>query len=172
MENLTILVINPWSTSTKISVFNGKEEVFKENIQHSSEELKEFKSVSEQFPFRRDIIIKRLSDSWYEIAEFDAIVWRGGLLKPIPSGVYEVNDNMLNDLLSTNTKQHASNLWALIANDIAKKSDHARAFIADPVVVDELDDIARVSGHPKFKRISIFHALNQKAIGRQFAEEQ
>ena len=172
MDDLTILVINPWSTSTKISVFNGKEEVFKENIQHSSEELKEFKSVTEQFPFRRDIIIKKLSDSWYEIAEFDAIVWRWGLLKPIPSGVYEVNGSMIEDLLSPKTKQHASNLWALIANDLAKKSEHAKAFIADPVVVDELSDIARVSWHPKFKRVSIFHALNQKAIWRQFAEEQ
>lgn len=172
MESLNILVINPWSTSTKISVFKDKEEVFKENIKHSVDELKDFKTIPEQFQFRRDMIIKKLKEAWYEIESFDAIVWRWGLLRPIPSGVYEVNETMINDLLSPKAKQHASNLWALIANDLAKISGHARAFIADPVVVDELSDVARISWHPKFQRISIFHALNQKAIWRQFAEDQ
>lgn len=172
MKNNIILVINPGSTSTKISIFKDKDEVFKKNLSHSPEELKEYKTIADQFPFRRDLIINALKDAWFDIQDLDAIVGRWWLLKPISSWVYEVNDNMINDLLSPNTKQHASNLWALIAHDIAKTSWHAKAFIADPVVVDELEDVARVSWHPKFKRVSIFHALNQKAIGRQFALDQ
>jgi butyrate kinase len=96
---------------------------------------------------------------------------RGGLNKPIPSGVYKVNEEMKNDMINSPFGEHASNLGALIADDIAKNLDNVNAYIADPVVVDELEEIARITGHPNFKRISIFHALNQKATARRYARE-
>ncbi len=96
---------------------------------------------------------------------------RGGLTKPIPSGVYEVNDKMKNDMLNSPFGEHASNLGGFIADDIAKGLKDVKAYITDPVVVDELDDIARVAGHPNFERISILHALNQKATARRYARE-
>ncbi|MBI9053100.1 MAG: butyrate kinase [Bacteroidales bacterium] len=170
MEEQRILAINPGSTSTKIAVYQGSKSIFLKNIKHSSEELKPFKSVVEQFSFRKDIILKELKEAEIRIDLITAIVGRGGLVKPIESGVYEVNEALINDLHESKLGEHASNLGGLIANDIAKSLDNARAFIADPVVVDEMEDVARYSGHPKFLRHSIFHALNQKAIARKYAK--
>ena len=170
MEEQRILAINPGSTSTKIAVFQGSKSVFLKNIKHTSEELKPFNSIVEQFSFRKDIILKELKDAGIEIDLITAVVGRGGLVKPIESGVYEVNDALITDLRESKLGEHASNLGGLIASDIAKSLDNARAFIADPVVVDELEDVARYTGHPKFVRHSIFHALNQKAIARKYAK--
>ncbi len=170
MSKKVILTINPGSTSTKIAVFHSNELIFQKNIRHSSEEIDRFAKISEQFGYRKEIIIRELEEAGIDISGIHAIVGRGGLLKPIPSGVYEVNERMKEDLRNgLRGQQHASNLGGLIADDIAKNIQGAKAYIADPVVVDELEDVARYSGHPAFKRTSIFHALNQKAIGRMHA---
>ena len=170
MEKELILAINPGSTSTKIAVFQNTKEVFLKNIKHSREDLKAFKSITEQYSFRKKIILEELESASFDINLIRVIVGRGGLVKPIPSGVYRVNDRLVEDLKIGVMGQHASNLGGLISRDIADSIPGAEAYIADPVVVDELEDIARVSGHPKFQRVSIFHALNQKAIARQHAK--
>ncbi len=169
MSKKIILAINPGSTSTKIAVFHSNELVFQKNIKHSSENLDTFAKISDQFEYRKNIIIEELQSADINISNIDAIVGRGGLVKPIPSGVYEVNERMKEDLRKGIMGQHASNLGGLIAEDMLKNTLNAKAYIADPVVVDELDEVARYSGHPEFKRTSIFHALNQKAIARLHA---
>ena len=170
MEEQRILAINPGSTSTKIAVYQGSKSIFLKNIKHSSEELKPFKKIAEQFGFRKEIILRELKEAEIRIDLITAVVGRGGLVKPIESGVYEVNERLIHDLHESKLGEHASNLGGLIANDIANSLDNARAFIADPVVVDEMEDVARYTGHPKFVRHSIFHALNQKAIARKHAK--
>lgn len=171
MSNKILLTINPGSTSTKIAIFHSNKLMFLKNIKHSSEDLDKFEKISDQFQYRKDIILKELEDDGIAISSIEAIVGRGGLVKPIPSGVYEVNERMKEDLRIGLMGQHASNLGGLIADDLAKSIPGAKAFIADPVVVDEFEDVARYAGHPEFKRVSIFHALNQKAIGRIHAHD-
>ncbi|ABR36116.1 MULTISPECIES: butyrate kinase [Clostridium] len=165
-----LLIINPGSTSTKIAVYEGEKEIFEETLRHSSEEIGKFKYVVDQQSFRTEVILKILEDNKINITEMDAIVGRGGLLKPIVSGTYSVNDNMLKDLKENVQGEHASNLGAIIANEIAR-SINKPAFIVDPVVVDEMEDIARLSGVPELPRKSIFHALNQKAVAKRYAQE-
>lgn len=167
-----ILTINPGSTSTKIAVFEDEQEIFSKTLRHSAEELNRFTTVASQFQFRKDMILSELKQAGMDIHTLDAIVGRGGLVKPIESGIYEVNDALTHDLEYPVMGEHASNLGGLIARDIAKESQHAvKAYIADPVVVDELNPIARLSGHPAIRRASIFHALNQKGIARTYAKE-
>ncbi len=170
MEKNLILSINPGSTSTKIAVFQSTKEVFLKNIKHTSERLAQYKKITDQFSFRKQIILEELESASFDVNDIKVIVGRGGLVKPIPSGVYRVNDQLTEDLKAGIMGQHASNLGGLIAKDIANAIRGAEAYIADPVVVDELDEIARISGHPLFERVSIFHALNQKAIARQHAK--
>jgi len=170
MEDFRILAINPGSTSTKIAVFLNNNPVFVKSMSHSGEELSGFDRVTDQHSFRKEIIYKELQEAEIDLSEIRAVVGRGGMLKPISSGVYEVNEAMKYDLIHSMVGDHASNLGGLIADDIARSLPNARAFIADPVVVDELENIARISGHPLFSRKSIFHALNQKAIARQHAK--
>lgn len=170
-EKKLILAINPGSTSTKIAVYNGTEQLFLKNIKHTSEEIAQFAKISDQYEFRKDIILKEIEMADFNLQEFKVIVGRGGLVKPISSGVWAVNEKMKQDLLIGREGQHASNLGGLIALDIAQQIPNARAIIADPVVVDELSDLARVSGHPLMPRKSVFHALNQKAIARRYAKE-
>lgn len=170
MKSYKILAINPGSTSTKIALYEGEKEVMELTLRHTSEQLQQFGSVIEQFEFRREIILSAVAEAGVDVNDIDAVIGRGGLIKPIESGVYEVNDALKNDLLNSPFGQHASNLGGLIAADIAKMIG-VRAFIADPVVVDELQDVARISGHPLLGRVSIFHALNQKAIARAYAAQ-
>ena len=171
MNKNRILVINPGSTSTKIAVFENESNVFLKNIKHSVEELKQFKSIIDQYEFRKTAILKQLEEADQDINTITCIMGRGGLTKPIQSGVYEVNESMKYDMLNSPFGEHASNLGGYIADNIAKGLKNVKAYIADPVVVDEMEDIARIAGHPKFERISIFHALNQKVIARKYARE-
>ena len=173
MASIKVLTVNPGSTSTKIAVFVDEQNVFQKNIKHSAEELAPFEKISDQFGFRRDMILNVLKDeAKMDITEFDYIVGRGGLIKPVESGIYEVNEALKQDLIAGVSGQHASNLGGLIAADLAKMTNgKAKAYIADPVGGDELDELARLSGHPAFPKISIFHALNQKAIARTYAKE-
>lgn len=166
-----ILTINLGSTSTKIAVFEDEKELFSKTLRHSAGEIGQFQSVASQFQYRKNIISKELQEAGFELHSFRIIVGRGGLIKPIESGIYEVNEALAHDLEHPVMGEHASNLGGLIAKDIAKEIDGVKAYIADPVVVDELQPIARISGHPAFTRVSIFHALNQKIIGRTYAQE-
>jgi len=168
---MKILTINPGSTSTKIAVFEDDKNVFQKNLLHDSNELQQYGKITEQFEFRKQAILEVLKEAGYNVSEFNAVVGRGGILRPIPSGVFAINEQMKADLRACTYGEHASNLGALIADDIVKTIPGARAFIADPVVVDELQDVARVSGHPVFQRRSVFHALNQKAIAKQHAAQ-
>ncbi|MCG8473883.1 MAG: butyrate kinase [Cytophagales bacterium] len=164
-----ILVINPGSTSTKIAWFVNLECVFKKTLKHPVEELENQQNFQEKYLFRKNAILSELAGTDMHLKDLTMIVSRGGMLKPIESGVYEVNQRMLHDLEHTKLK-HASNLGGVIAHELATQLN-IKAYIADPVVVDELDDLARYSGHPNFERRSVFHALNQKAIARQHARE-
>lgn len=163
-----ILTINPGSTSTKLGIYEDAKEVLTQNLSHSAEELAEFPCAIDQFPYRLDKIAAFLQANQLAVQEFAAIVGRGGLLKPMVSGTYTVNDAMLEDLKHSRYGAHASNLGAMLAAVLAKQAG-CPAFIVDPVVVDELEPIARVSGRPEIERRSIFHALNQKAVAKRFA---
>ncbi len=164
-----ILVINPGSTSTKVAVFQGSRSMFQQNIIHKDTELAQFDKVSDQYEYRKKIILDVLNKNEVDLLCIEAVMGRGGLIHPVPSGVLEVNEALKNDLRNSPIGEHASNLGGLIADDIAKSLPKARAFIANPVVVDEFEDIARVAGHPLFERKSIYHALNQKAIAHDYA---
>ncbi len=173
----TILAVNPGSTSTKISVYSDSSEVFTKTLRHTNEELAPYKGVIDQLAFRKETIMKALEENKVELKSIDICVGRGGVIKPIPSGVYGVNQAMIDDIKNVRYGEHASNLGGVLALEISKEVEAAsgkkvNAVIADPVVVDELNDVARLSGHPEFPRISIFHALNQKAIAKRYAKEQ
>jgi len=170
MSDILILAINPGSTSTKIAVYNNTKPVFTKSIPHKAEELAGFNKISDQYQFRKDIILKELTQAGIDLNLIKAIVGRGGVVKPIKSGIYLVNEELRRDLMECLYGEHASNLGGLIADDLAKLLPDAKAYIVDPVVVDELDDIARISGHPLLNRISIFHALNQKAVARSHSK--
>lgn len=164
-----ILAINPGSTSTKIAVYKNEDQLFTTSISHTPEELAGFKSVIDQFEWRKGLILKALADNNIDVNKLSAVIGRGGVISPIESGVYEVNDDLRHDLLNARM-QHASNLGGLLARDIAD-SIGVKSYIADPVVVDEMMPYARISGVPELPRESIFHALNQKAVARLFAKE-
>jgi butyrate kinase len=166
-----ILAINPGSTSTKIAVFYGKEQVFVKNIKHSTEELSDFKKITDQSDFRKNVILKELEENNIPLHSIKIVMGRGGLIKPIPSGIYKVNSLLKEHLYNGYSGEHASNLGGLIADNIAQTIGLSASYIADPVVVDELEPVARISGHPLFERVSIFHALNQKAVARGYAQE-
>lgn len=165
-----ILVINPGSTSTKVALFENKREVFMTSISHSEKEIRRFEKVFDQHEFRVRVIEEALDHNDIDVRTVDGVVGRGGLLHPIPSGTYEVNRKMLDTLKKADYGEHASNLGAIIAHEIGKECN-VPAFIVDPVVVDEMQPVARISGMPEIRRQSIFHALNQKAIARRAAEE-
>jgi butyrate kinase len=163
-----ILVINPGSTSTKISIFKDEEEKLTKIINHKLEDLARFNTASEQDMYRMEIILHYLQKKETSLLKIDAVVGRGGLLKPIPGGTYLVNDAMIRDLREGRLGDHPSNCGGLIAYAISQKIG-CPAFIVDPVVVDEMEPIARISGMPLINRKSIFHALNQKAVAREIA---
>ncbi len=166
-----ILAINPGSTSTKFAVYFDTECVLKKTITHSFEELLAYKNVIDQFDFRKGLIIDALVKEGIDVDSIKFIIGRGGLTFPIESGVYRVNNQMLKHVREGVLGQHASNLGPMLADYIALQIPNAQAFIADPVVTDELEEIARVSGNKVFERRSIFHALNQKATARIHAKK-
>ena len=165
-----IFVINPGSTSTKTAIFWDEKEHKTQTIYHSPNELLSFSNIIDQLDFRYNALCDFLQQNGIEINTIDAVVARGGLLRPIPSGTYLVGDKMIADLKSAKYGQHASNLGAILASQFVQGSN-VPALIVDPVVVDEMQDIARLSGHPEIPRKSIFHALNQKAVARKAAKQ-
>ena len=166
---MKILVINPGSTSTKMAVYENEKPTLLRSISHTAEELAPFDAITEQQDFRRQLVLDELERSGIPL-QFDAVIGRGGLVKPISGGVYEINQQMIDDTLhGCVMHNHACNLGCLIAYEIAATIPNCRAFIADPGVVDELSPLARISGSPLMPRICIWHALNQRAIARRYA---
>lgn len=169
-KKYTFLVINPGSTSTKMSIFENDKEIMTETIPHSTEEIQDFKEIYDQFDFRKEIIMKTLSDKNIDLSKFSAIIARGGNMKPVVGGTYQVNEEMLKDLKIGVMGQHASNLGGGLAYSIAKELG-LNAYVVDPVVVDEFEPLARISGTPLIARKSKDHPLNQRAVARAAAKE-
>jgi butyrate kinase len=165
-----ILVINPGSTSTKIGVFDNDISIFEKTLRHDAEKINEFDSIIDQYQFRKETILEALDEEGINISKLGAVCGRGGLLRPIEGGTYSVNEEMLKDLREGYSGQHASNLGGILAYEIAEGLN-IPSFIVDPVVVDELAPIARISGVSLIERKSIFHALNQKAVARRVAKD-
>ncbi|MRX73148.1 butyrate kinase [Bacillus lacus] len=163
-----ILVINPGSTSTKIGVYDNERSIFEKTLRHDAEKINSYDSIIDQYEFRKQTILETLDQEGMNISKLDAVCGRGGLLRPIEGGTYEVNSTMLQDLRNGYAGQHASNLGGILAYEIASGLN-IPSFIVDPVVVDEMEPIAKLSGVPSIERKSIFHALNQKAVARRVA---
>ncbi len=166
-----ILAINPGGTSTKIGFFEDEKEVFVERIDHSAEELSKFERIADQKDYRASLVLEALKKHGIELKTLSAVVGRGGLLKPLKSGTYRVNEKMLEDLRKAERGEHASNLGAMIAYEIAKPLG-IPAFIVDPVSVDELPEIAKITGMKELEKPVLSHALNTKAVAKRFAKEQ
>ncbi len=164
------LIINPGSTSTKIGVFEDETQLLDKTLRHTTEEIAQFPSIYAQKDFRKKIILDALAEEKIDPKSFQVIVGRGGLLKPIPGGTYAVSDALLQDLITPPQGEHASNLGGILAREIGDALG-VPSYIVDPVVVDELAPVARISGVPEIERVSIFHALNQKAMARRYAKE-
>jgi butyrate kinase len=164
------LIINPGSTSTKIGVFEDETLLFEETLRHSTEEIAQYASIVDQKDFRKNIILDLMKEKDFDMKSLDMIVGRGGMLKPIPGGTYEVTPDLLEDLKIGKQGQHASNLGGILAREIADEIG-VKAFIVDPVVVDEMMPAARYSGVPELPRKSVLHALNQKAVAKRYAKE-
>lgn len=165
-----ILVINPGSTSTKVAIFEGTENKNQKNLSHSAEDIAKFEKITDQYNFRKEAIIEWMNEIGVSTADLVAVVGRGGLLKPMPSGTYKVTDVMIEDLKIGVQGEHASNLGGIIAKAIAD-SEGIDSFIVDPVAVDEFDELARISGLPELPRRSLVHALNIRAVSRRVAEK-
>lgn len=164
------LIINPGSTSTKLGIFEDENLISEETLRHTTEEIAQFDKIVDQIDFRKGMILEFLKNNGVDVNSFDVIVGRGGLLKPIPSGTYATTDKLIEDLKIGVGGEHASNLGGILAKSIADEIN-VPSYIVDPVVVDELNDVARLSGVPELPRVSIFHALNQKAVAKRYAKE-
>ncbi|MBC1673909.1 butyrate kinase [Listeria welshimeri] len=165
-----VLTINPGSTSTKLAVYQGDKVLFEETVRHRMQEFADFNNVQEQFDFRWQVLRRVIDAFGYDVNNLDAVVGRGGLLRPVAGGTYMVTEKMLADLKTNKYGEHASNLGAMLAKKLADTLD-IPSFIVDPVVVDEMLPIARFSGNELIARKSIFHALNHKAAGRKIAKK-
>jgi len=164
-----ILAVNPGSSSTKISVFDDHVVVMTSNLTHKESELETLHNFEAQFNYRKQAILKELSDKGILLDSISAVVGRGGLMRPVQSGAYIVNDAMKTDLQNC-PKYHASNLGASLADDLAEQAN-ALAFVYDPVSVDEMWDLTRLTGLPGVERTSVGHVLNMRAVARQWSEQ-
>ncbi|MDY0061511.1 MAG: butyrate kinase [Myxococcota bacterium] len=172
-----ILVINPGSTSTKVGLFQDGAARNEENLTHEAEELRPDRPVFEQLPLRLAAVRELLVRWGVAVGELAAVVGRGGLLPPLPGGTYQVDTDMLDRLARAERGEHASNLGAALAFTLAQEAGRP-AYIVDPVSVDELWPVARVTGRPELARSSVCHALNLRAtahahatkLGRPLAE--
>ncbi len=163
MKKYKILAINPGSTSTKLAIYENKTPIYTHSVKHDVKKISHFAHVIDQYDFRMDAINQALESSGFDLNELDGVVGRGGMLDPIEGGTYEINQKMIDFMKIYPRGEHASNLGCLIAKNIADHY-HLPSFIVDPVAVDEMEDIARYTGMPEIKRVSLFHALNQKAV--------
>ncbi len=165
-----ILCINPGSTSTRIAVFCGKEKIFSCNVSHTNEELDAFDSVQEQLDYRYGLIVRTLREKGVDIRQMDAIVGRGGALRPMAGGVFAVNEAMLEDCRNSRYAEHPSNLGCQLAYRFAEPHG-IPCFVVDPPLMDEFDPVSRLSGFPPLRRVSAFHALNERIVARYISQE-
>jgi butyrate kinase len=170
MERNLVLVINPGSTSTKIAVYNETQKMAQENLDHDTQKLDQFEKITDQYEYRKEMILNWMHENGFDTHKLRAVVGRGGLLRPMPSGAYKVTEPLLKDLIVGIQGEHASNLGGMIADAIAQP-EGIGAYIVDPVAVDEFEPLARISGMPEIKRKSLVHALNIKAIAHRVADE-
>ena len=167
---MKVLVINPGATSTKVAVFDEETQVYKTTVDHSPQELDRFDRVIDQADYRQQAILDAVAQSGFRLSDFDAVCGRGGLYRPIPSGTYAVNDRVMHDVETAPYGEHPSNLGAYLARRIGDMVG-VPAFFVDPVCVDELTEVAHYTGFAPFRRLSQFHALNQKAVAKRYAKE-
>lgn len=167
---MKIVAINPGSTSTKLALYMDEQEIFVQTLDHPVEEIQKYDRVQDQFQFRKEVILECLEENNVNLKDLSAIVGRGGILPPVQSGAYRVNEAMVDRLANNPVVEHASNLGALIAYELAKPLG-IPAFIYDSVAVDEFDEIARISGMPTIERVSTSHALNSRAMARKVAKK-
>jgi len=167
---LRVLAVNPGNMTTKIAVYEGGTRAFDATIEHTREELAGFETIPDQLDMRKSAIVAALEDGGQLGRAYDAVVGRGGLLRSIPSGTYAVNDRMKEDCRVGYAGQHASNLGALLADALTRDLG-GRAFVVDPVSVDEFEPLARYSGHGEIERVSLLHALNIKATAKKAAKQ-
>jgi butyrate kinase len=165
-----ILALNPGSTSTKVAVYENTTRVFETEVFHDMAKAEAQGLSIDDIAFRRAQIMEMLEKEGIKLESMDAVVGRGGFMKPVAGGIYAVNDAMIDDVTHHARYQHPSNLGVPLASEIAHKYG-IPAFTVDPVVVDELDDIARISGVPGIERRSVLHALNIRAVARLIAEQ-
>lgn len=165
---MKVLVINPGATSTKVAVFEEERELLKKSIVHTAQELEGFDRVIDQADFRQRAVLEAVAEGGFHLEDFDAVCGRGGLYRPIPSGTYAVSDRVMQDVEQAPYGEHPSNLGAYLARRIGDLVG-IPAFFVDPVCVDEMTEVAHVSGFAEFRRLSQFHALNQKSVGRKAA---
>jgi len=166
----SILVIYPEVDITKIAVYRNTSLIFLKSIRHKTEDLASFTDVIDQLDYRTNLIMQEMNNNQIEMGDIAIVMARGGLIKPVKSGIYQVNEAMIKDLTNGVMGRHATNLGGLIGDKIASLLPDAKAYLADPVVVDELEPIAKVSGLPQIERSSIFHALNHKNVSREYAK--
>jgi butyrate kinase len=167
---MKVLAINPGGTSTKIAVYEDRELVFKKTIVHSADDLKDFARVFDEYGYRLDLIMKTLEEEKVDLTSLSAVVGRGGLLRPIEGGTYEVNDLMIGDVRNAVNGEHASNLGCVLARNLAGKLG-IPSYVVDPVSVDEFEPEARITGISDIEKASWLHSLNHKAVARKVAEE-
>lgn len=167
---MKVLVINPGATSTKVAVFEEEQELLKKSIVHTAQELEGFDRVIDQAEFRQRAVLEAVAEGGFRLEDFDAVCGRGGLYRPIPSGTYAVSDRVMQDVEQAPYGEHPSNLGAYLARRIGDIAG-IPAFFVDPVCVDEMTEMAHVSGFAEFRRLSQFHALNQKSVGRKAARQ-
>lgn len=170
MVPFNILVVNPRDKDTQIAVYDNYKMLYMISRKHSAEELKNFDSIYDQIDFRKNVVLKELTNNQFILDDVKIIISRGGLIKPVHAGVYKVSEQLKHDLIHSPVGEDIINIAGLLADAIAKEIPSAMALIADPTVVDELQDVARITGSPEIQRRSIFHAINQKAIGKLHAE--
>ena len=167
---MKVLVINPGATSTKVAVFEEERELLKKSIVHTAQELEGFDRVIDQADFRQRAVLEAVAEGGFRLEDFDAVCGRGGLYRPIPSGTYAVSDRVMQDVEQAPYGEHPSNLGAYLARRIGDMAG-IPAFFVDPVCADEMTEVAHVSGFAEFRRLSQFHALNQKSVGRKAARQ-
>jgi butyrate kinase len=165
-----ILAINPGATSTKFAVYDGEKLLLKKTVEHSGQDLQHFARVFDQYQYRLDLVLGTLAEAGIPLQSLNAVVGRGGLLKPLAGGTYAVNEVMVEDLKRAERGEHASNLGAVMAYNLAQQLG-IPAFIVDPVAVDEMEPVARISGLPELPRVSLSHALNMKAVAHKVAKD-
>ena len=169
MESQLIFVINPGSTSTKVALYDGHTLLFKENIIHPYDELSQFPTVNSQLAFRLEPVMACLDEHGFRPEQLAIVMGRGGMFPPMRGGGYIVNDAMKQMIYEAKINQHASNLGALMADEVARIAG-VSAYIYDAVSTDEFPAISKVTGLPEVERQSFCHALNSKEAARRYAE--